>query len=223
MSGAKRITAGLVDYGAGNIASVARALTGLGYRCRISRDTETLGAADVMVLPGVGAFPAAMEALHKHRLVDFIQNQARRGQPIVGICLGMQLLADTSTEHRLTAGLALIPGAVVPLREAKWHIGWNSIEVLGNEPLLKPSDAKSLYFNHSYVFEAPAEYRIGVSRLDTPFTVAVRRGNIVGLQFHPEKSQLAGRELLKNVVEGLVSSPRRRKGDTPHGETAHST
>jgi imidazole glycerol-phosphate synthase subunit HisH len=211
----KRITAGLVDYGAGNIASVARALTGLGYRCRISRDMETLGAADVMVLPGVGAFPAAMDALHRHRLVDFIQNQARRGQPLVGICLGMQLLADTSSEHRLTAGLGLIPGAVVPLHRSRgtheipgqprWHIGWNSIEVLADEPLLKPSDSKSLYFNHSYVFEAPAEYRVGVSRLDTPFTVAVRRGNIVGLQFHPEKSQLAGRELLKNVIEGLVS------------------
>lgn len=214
----KRITAGLVDYGAGNIASVARALTGLGYRCRISRDIETLSAADVMVLPGVGAFPAAMEALHTHGLVDFIQNQARRGQPLVGICLGMQLLADTSSEHRLTAGLGLIPGAVVPLHgaagvadtqgsAARWHIGWNSIEVLGDEPLLKPSDSKSLYFNHSYVFDAPAEYRVGVSRLDTPFTVAVRRGNIVGLQFHPEKSQLAGRELLRNVIEGLVSPP----------------
>lgn len=204
MSSHRRITAGLVDYGAGNIASVARALTGLGYRCRTSRDMETLGAADVMVLPGVGAFPAAMEALHRHRLVDFIQNQARRGQPVIGICLGMQLLADTSSEHRLTAGLGLIPGAVVPLGDARWHIGWNTIEVLGDEPLLKPSDAKSLYFNHSYVFEAPVEYRVGVSRLDSPFTVAVRRGNIVGLQFHPEKSQVAGRELLKNVIEGLV-------------------
>jgi imidazole glycerol-phosphate synthase subunit HisH len=204
MSGSKRITAGLVDYGAGNIASVSRALTGLGYRCRVTRDMETLAAADVMVLPGVGAFPAAMAALHQHRLVDFIQNQARRGQPMIGICLGMQLLAETSSEHRLTAGLGLIPGQVVPLGEARWHIGWNTIEVLGDEPLLKPSDAKSLYFNHSYVFEAPAEYRVGVSRLESPFTVAVRRGNIVGLQFHPEKSQIAGRELLKNVIEGLV-------------------
>lgn len=201
------VTVGVVDYGAGNIASVARAFTGLGYRCRVGRDTETLAAADVMVLPGVGAFPAAMEALHRHRLVEFIQAQARRGQPLVGICLGMQLLAQSSTEHRLTAGLGLIPGQVVPMESQRWHIGWNSIEVLGEEPLLQPSDGQSLYFNHSFHFRAPAEYSACVSRLEPAapsFTAAVRRGNVVGLQFHPEKSQVAGRMLLRNVIEGLL-------------------
>ena len=205
----RRITAGLVNYGAGNLASVARALTSLGYRCRASRDPETLGAADVLVLPGVGAFPAAMEALHKHRLVEFIQAQARRGQPIVGICLGMQLLAHSSSELRYTTGLGLIPGQVQPLHAARWHIGWNSLEVLDGEPLLRASDGQSVYYNHSYVFHAPAEYSVAVSRLnDAPgeaFTVAVRRQQIVGLQFHPEKSQLAGRELLRNVIEGLLT------------------
>ena len=204
----RRLTAGLVDYGAGNLASVARALTGLGYRCRISRDRETLGAADVLVLPGVGAFPAAMAALHQHRLVDFIQNQARRSQPIVGICLGMQLLAHSSSEQCFTTGLGLIPGQVQPLQRAGWHIGWNSVEVVGDDPLLRPSDGQSLYFNHSYVFHAPPEYSVAVSRLndslDDAFTVAVRRHHIVGLQFHPEKSQIAGREMLKNVIEGLL-------------------
>jgi len=176
----RRITVGVVDYGASNLASVARSLAGLGYRCRSSSDPETLGAADVMVLPGVGAFPAAMQALHKHRLVEFIQAQARRGQPIVGICLGMQLLAHSSSELRFTTGLGLIPGQVQPLQAAKWHIGWNSLEVLDSEPLR--------------VNDSP----------DQAFTVAVRRQQIVGLQFHPEKSQLAGRELLKNVIEGLL-------------------
>ena len=205
----RRVTAGLVDYGAGNLASVARALTGLGYRCRSSRDPETLGATDVLVLPGVGAFPAAMEALHRHRLVEFIQAQARRGQPIVGICLGMQLLAHSSSELRYTTGLGLIPGQVQPMPAARWHIGWNSLEVLDGEPLLRASDGQSVYYNHRYVFHAPAEYGVAVSRLnDVPgeaFTVAVRRQQIVGLQFHPEKSQLAGRELLKNVIEGLLT------------------
>jgi imidazole glycerol phosphate synthase glutamine amidotransferase subunit len=204
----RRITVGVVDYGASNLASVARSLTGLGYRCRSSRDPETLGAADVLVLPGVGAFPAAMEALHKHRLVEFIQSQARRGQPIVGICLGMQLLAHSSSELRYTTGLGLIPGQVQPLQAAKWHIGWNSLEVLDQEPLLRESDGQSVFFNHSYAFHAPAEYCVAVSRvndaMDEAFTVAVRRQQIVGLQFHPEKSQLAGRALLKNVIEGLL-------------------
>ena len=209
MTTRRRITAGLVDYGAGNLASVARALTGLGYRCRASRDIETLGAADVLVLPGVGAFPAAMAALHRHRLVDFIQGQARCGQPIVGICLGMQLLAHGSSEQGLTTGLGLIPGQVQALQAARWHIGWNHVEVTTADPLLRPSDGQSMYFNHSFVFHAPPEYTVAVSRVDDApdraFAVAVRRHHIVGLQFHPEKSQAAGRALLKNVIEGLLS------------------
>jgi glutamine amidotransferase len=208
MTQRRRITAGLVDYGAGNLASVARALTGLGYRCHTSRDVDTLSATDLLILPGVGAYPAAMAALHQYRLVDFIQNQARRGQPIVGICLGMQLLANCSSEQGFTTGLSLIPGQVQPLRAARWHIGWNSMEVSGNDPLLRPSDGQSLYFNHSFVFHAPAEYIVAVSRVDDApdqaFAAVVRRQQIVGLQFHPEKSQLAGRELLKNVIEGLL-------------------
>lgn len=198
----KRTTVAVVDYGAGNVASVARTLGTLNYRCRVTRDPETLAAADLVVLPGVGAFPAAMEQLHQLRLVDFIQAQARRGQPLVGICLGMQLLADTSSEHRLTAGLGLVPGRVEALPHG--HIGWNTLEVMDRDPLLEPSDRKWLYFNHSYAFDAPPEYRVGLSRCRQPFTAAVRRGRIVGLQFHPEKSQAAGRELLRNVIEGLV-------------------
>lgn len=198
----RRLTAAVVDYGAGNVASVARTLQGLNYRCRVTRDPETLAAADVMVLPGVGAFPAAMESLHRFRLVDFIQGQARRGQPLVGICLGMQLLADSSSEYRVTAGLGLVPGRVLPLPEGG-HIGWNTLDVVGREPLLEPSDRQWLYFNHSYAFDAPAEYTVGLARREQAFAAAVRRGRIVGLQFHPEKSQVAGRELLKNVIEGL--------------------
>lgn len=204
----RRVTAALVDYGAGNLASVARALTGLGYRCRSSRDPETLARADVLVLPGVGAFPAAMAALHAHHLVDFLGERARAGQPIVGICLGMQLLADSSTEHGLTAGLGLVPGMVRPLPRSRWHIGWNNMDVLGDDPLLRPSDGQALYFNHAYAFSAPGPYTVAVSRLDDaldePITVAVHRHNIVGLQFHPEKSQAAGQQLLHNVIEGLL-------------------
>jgi imidazole glycerol-phosphate synthase subunit HisH len=204
----RRITAALVDYGAGNLASVARAFTGLGYRCRSSRDPDVLASADVLVLPGVGAFPAAMAALHANHLVDFLGERARAGQPIIGICLGMQLLADSSSEHGLTAGLGLVPGHVRPLPQARWHIGWNSVDVLGDDPLLRPSDGESLYFNHAYAFSAPGPYTVAVSRLDDalddPVTVAVHRHNIVGLQFHPEKSQGAGHALLRNVVEGLL-------------------
>jgi glutamine amidotransferase len=198
-----RRTIGIVDYGMNNLASVWRALHGLGYRCRVSDDIEALSEADLLLLPGVGAFPAAMAALRERGLVDYLQTQGRLGRPLIGICLGMQLMADVSTEHKLTAGLGLIPGRVDAFDHGRWHIGWNSMEVVRDDELIKPSDGQSFYFNHSYVFHAPTEYQIGVARLDDTIATVVRRDNIVGLQFHPEKSQHAGRQLLRNVIEGL--------------------
>lgn len=199
-----RKTIGIVDYDVGNHTSVQRAFQALDYRCRTSRDPEVLAKSDLIVLPGVGAYPAAMSALHACGLIEFLREQGRSGQPMIGLCLGMQLLADESLEHGVTAGLGLIPGRVVPLEHARWHIGWNTIEVVNDDDLLLPSDGESVYFNHSYVFQAPWEYQVCVSRLDRPFAVGVRRGNVVGLQFHPEKSQSAGRSMLKNLVEGLI-------------------
>ena len=156
------------------------------------------------MLPGVGAYPAAMRALHACGLVEFLRERAHDGQPLLGLCLGMQLLADKSLEHGVTAGIGLIPGQVVPLKSARWHIGWNTIEVVNGDKLFMPSDGEFMYFNHSYVFEAPSEYQVCVARLNLPFPVGVRRSNVVGLQFHPEKSQRAGLTLLKNLVEGLT-------------------
>lgn len=198
-----RRTVGIVDYGVGNHASVWRALHTLELRCRVSSEPEVLSSTDVLLLPGVGAFPAAMAALHRTGLAQYLQDQARAGKPIVGICLGMQLLADTSCEFQVTAGLGLIPGEVTPLPNARWHIGWNTIEVLQGQPWLQPSDGHSMYFNHSFVFQPPSEYQAAVARLNSPFTVAVRRDHIVGLQFHPEKSQIAGRQLLRDIIQGL--------------------
>lgn len=209
MTAPRRITTALVDYGAGNLASVSQTLGHLGYRCRTSRDPAVLAAADLLVLPGVGAFPPAMAALQASGLADFLRQRAAAGQPIVGICLGMQLLADSSTEHGLTAGLGLVPGQVRPLPQARWYIGWNSVEVVGDDPLLAPSDGESLYFNHAYAYSDPGPDTVAVARLDdgaeAAIPAAVHRGNVVGLQFHPEKSQAAGRTLLRNVIEGLLS------------------
>lgn len=199
-----RKTIGIVDYGVGNQASVWRALHRLGYRCRVSSEPKALDQTDVLFLPGVGAFPTAMEQLHRHDLVEYLQHEAIRGKPFVGLCLGMQLLAEQSHEHGLTAGLGLIPGEVKPFPGGSWHIGWNAIEHLGEDPLFAQCDGMAMYFNHSFVFSAPQEYRIYSARTDgDPFPVGVRRGNLVGLQFHPEKSQDAGRALLRAVVEGL--------------------
>lgn len=199
-----RKTIGIVDYGVGNHTSVQRTFQALDYRCRTSYDPEVLIESDLIVLPGVGAYPTAMAALHTRGLVEFLRERAFGGHPMIGLCLGMQLLADESLEHGTTAGLGLIPGRVIPLSPVHWHIGWNTIEVINEDELLLPSDGASLYFNHSYIFNAPREYQVCLARLGKPFPVGVRRGNVVGLQFHPEKSQLAGRILLRNVVEGLT-------------------
>lgn len=201
-----RITVGIVDYGLGNHASVLNSLRSLGYRCFVSEDVEVLNQADMLLLPGVGAFPAAMTALHMRGLDVYLQGQARERRPIMGICLGMQLMAEASYEHSLTAGLGLIPGEVVSLSsigQLQWHIGWNTLELIKDDPLLALSDGQSFYFNHSYVYQGPPEYQVCVVRQSSAFPVVIRKGKVLGLQFHPEKSQGPGHQLLKNVIEGL--------------------
>ncbi len=199
----RRIKIGIVDYGVGNHASVWYSLQKLGYRCSVSEETEVLRNTDLLILPGVGAFPTAMTALHDRGLVDFLQQQAREEQPILGICLGMQLLVEASYENHLTAGIGLIPGKVVPLGLSQWHIGWNTLELIQKDPIMALSNGKSFYFNHSYVYQGPSEYQICIARQKKMIPAVIRMGKVLGMQFHPEKSQEAGRQLLKNVIEGL--------------------
>jgi imidazole glycerol-phosphate synthase subunit HisH len=201
-----QVMVGVVDYGVGNHASVVHSLRDMGYRVRISADPQVLDASDVLILPGVGAFPTAMQALHEHGLVSYLQQQARDQQPIIGICLGMQLLASFSHEIQYTAGLDIIPGTIVPLEEEKWHIGWNTLESLGAESLFQASDGESFYFNHSFCYQGPAEYHATVSRHGQSFVSAIRRGNVIGVQFHPEKSQTSGRKLLSNLISGVTNA-----------------
>lgn len=200
----KHSTVGIIDYGIGNHASVAHSLRDIGFRVRVSADMEVLNEVDILLLPGVGAYPSAMRALHERGLVHYLQDQAREQRPIIGICLGMQLLASASHELHYTVGLDLIPGEVVPLTEPKWHIGWNTIECVQDDPLFGPSDGQAFYFNHSFMYQGPAEYQVCVSRHPTPIPSVIRRGNIIGLQFHPEKSQAAGKALLKNIISRLA-------------------
>lgn len=199
-----RKTIGIVDYGVGNHASVQRAFQALGYSCRLSNEKDFLASVDVMVLPGVGAFPAAMKALHALDMVDFIRDQASKRKAIIGLCLGMQLLAENSLEHESTEGLGLIPGIVQPLPHSACHVGWNALKILHHDPLLEPSNRMSVYFNHAYVFETSEIYQAAHVSLDGySYTAAVRKANVCGLQFHPEKSQTVGKQLLNRLVEGL--------------------
>lgn len=199
-----RKTVCVVDYGVGNHTSVFRTFQSLGHCCRLTNDRNVLASADVLILPGVGAFPPAMSALREHGLDEYLCELVSKGKPLIGLCLGMQLLADESLEHGHTAGLGLIPGTVRPLKGMDWHIGWNSLGVVQQDSLMTPSDGESFYFNHSHVFEVPPRFQVAVSSMQgATFTVGVRCANVVGLQFHPEKSQEAGRQLLRRLVEGL--------------------
>jgi len=198
-----RLTVGIVDYGVGNHTSVLRCVRQLGFRARISPQPDELDQADVLLLPGVGAFPTAMNRLHASGLVGYLQQAAQLGRPLIGICLGMQLLAENSTELGFTPGLGLIPGAVEAIGEPRWHIGWNSLEVAEGQTLLHASDGEVMYFNHSYAFQGPEAFVAAWSRVregSEPLVAAIQRGSVWGLQFHPEKSQAPGLELLDRLI-----------------------
>lgn len=201
-----KITVGIVDYGVGNHSSVRQTLSDLEMRCRISDEPAVLDACSVLLLPGVGAFRPAIEALRARALDRYLHQQAQRGRPLLGVCLGMQLLAQSSQEDGFTEGLGLVPGEVVGLAEPHWHIGWNSIRVVQADPLFRDSEGESFYFNHSYAYRGPSEFQVCRTRAAEDFVSAIRKGRIVGVQFHPEKSQAAGRALLRQLICGLLDA-----------------
>ncbi len=200
----KNITIGVVDYGMGNLASVVQSLWSLGVRVRIGGTPEELNGAHLLLLPGVGAFPAAMEVLHRRGLASYLKESAVNGLPLIGICLGMQILMSGSHEYGYTEGLGLIPGEAVPFDQQSAHIGWNTIEVTQQELSWAASDGKDFYFNHSYYLKVPEEYQVAITRHRSTFTSVLQRGKVVGLQFHPEKSQSAGKILMKNLINELT-------------------
>jgi imidazole glycerol-phosphate synthase subunit HisH len=201
-----KITVGIVDYGVGNHASVRHALNDLGWRCRTSDEPAVLDGCDLLLLPGVGAFRPAIDAIRARFLDRYLIEQAERNRPLLGICLGMQLLAQASHEDGFTHGLGLIPGEVAGLPPPHWHIGWNTIEQVHADPLFKASDGQVFYFNHSYAYRGPIEFQICRSVAGEEFASAIRRDRIVGVQFHPEKSQAAGRALLRQLIGGLCDA-----------------
>jgi glutamine amidotransferase len=198
----------VIDYGMGNLASVCRALEECGADVSLSKDPESLNAADKIVLPGVGSFAVGMKNLNAAgwpaRIREAITNPTTT---FLGICLGMQLLAAKGHEHGLTDGLGLIAGEVVRLNEANGeripHVGWNEIDVSRPGPLFRDIPEKTdFYFVHSFHLQAAtADDVAAVTPYCGGFTSAVRRGNVWGTQFHPEKSSHAGFQLLRNFLE----------------------
>jgi imidazole glycerol-phosphate synthase subunit HisH len=194
----------IADYGMGNKRSVEKALEHVGARPRITADHGQLRAADAIVLPGVGAFPEAMRRLQAAGLDDVVRERAAAGVPLLGICLGMQLLFDSSTEHEGAVGLGLLPGDVTALHAPKLpHIGWNEVTFARESPLVEGLGERAAFYHvHSFVCR-PADEAEVVGRGDygEPFVSIVERGNVMGAQFHPEKSSRDGLALLRNFAK----------------------
>jgi len=203
------MTVVIVDYGMGNLASVQRALEECGAAAEVSDDPATLAQASHVVLPGVGAFGDAMARLATGGWIAPLRQLAADGIPLLGICLGMQLLADYGEEGGAHDGLGLIPGRVVRLhpgdaRERVPHVGWNEVSAQRADPLLESIAPRTdFYFVHSYHFVAvKAEHAVAHTPYCGEFVSVVRAGSVMGTQFHPEKSSRAGFRLLRNFLAG---------------------
>jgi glutamine amidotransferase len=197
----------IIDYGMGNLQSVRNALTQIGYHSEISSDPDSFLESDALILPGVGAFGEAMSNLNKLQITEPLKSAVMKGhKPILGICLGMQLLAETSEEQGEHQGLSLIPGvvrkipALPPIRLP--HIGWNELSVQKKNPLFSDIQEESaFYFVHSFQFICESKYIAATTEYGSIITAAVQSNNIFGTQFHPERSQSKGLQVLRNFVE----------------------
>ncbi len=199
---------GIIDYGMGNLHSVKNALDFIGAENFVSDDKEELSTADGLILPGVGAFPDAMDRLRETGLDIFIKEYVKT-RPLIGICLGMQLLFDKGYEFRECEGLSLIGGEVVKIEEEGLkvpHMGWNELKVVNPSPVsISLKDGAQVYFVHSYkaIVRDRADL-VAVTDYGHEITAMVAHGNVFGCQFHPEKSESVGLSILREFWELLL-------------------
>ena len=198
----------IVDYGVGNLFSLASSFAAIGAEVVVTGDAEVLEASDRILLPGVGAFGDAAEKLRATGLDKVLKSEAAKGKPIMGICLGMQLLFERGYEYGEHEGLGLIKGSVRPIRDVIPadlkipHIGWNALAKRGSHPLLRYVDeGECVYFVHSFHATDCEEAVIATAEYGADLTAAVASGNVMGCQFHPEKSGEVGLSILRAFCE----------------------
>jgi len=203
-----KIKIGIIDYNIGNWGSLRNALLKIGFGTIISQNHDELKKSDLLMLPGVGAFKPAINEIIKSGLDQLIYEMVKKDKPMIGICLGMQLLGRSSLENEYSKGLNLIPEDVIPIKKNSCHIGWNSIKISkGREPLFNPSNDLNFYFNHSYGYPPNLSSSVYETTFNKKtFTSIIKKGKIVGLQFHPEKSQKLGLKFLKELILNLCSN-----------------
>jgi imidazole glycerol-phosphate synthase subunit HisH len=201
----------IIDYGMGNLRSVEKALEHVGATATISHDAAEVRAADGVILPGVGAFPRAMERIRGRGIGELIAERRQVGVPILGICLGLQLLFDSTTELGGAKGLGLLPGAVGELEAGDLkvpHIGWSPVRWAKESRLAEGIETETpFYFVHSFAPRPQADDLLGSAAYGARFACAAERDNVFGVQFHPEKSSAAGLRLLSNFAGVCASVP----------------
>ena len=198
----------IIDYGVGNLFSLESSFAAIGAEVTVTADPAILRTADKLLLPGVGAFEDAAKKLRQSGLDNLIKELAHGGKPLLGICLGMQLLFDKSYEYGCHEGLGLIPGAVKPIadvipKELKIpHIGWNALHFQKVCPIFKETkDGDCVYFVHSFYATGCEEFTVANAEYGAALTAAVAKDNVYGCQFHPEKSGAVGLKILKAFAE----------------------
>ncbi|MDO4292561.1 MAG: imidazole glycerol phosphate synthase subunit HisH [Eubacteriales bacterium] len=201
---------GIIDYDAGNVKSVEKALAFLGEEAVLTRDPSVLLAADRVILPGVGSFGDAMEKLKRYGLVEVIRELNERNTPFLGICLGLQLLFESSQESPGVEGLSLLKGKIVRIPEGTGpdgfalkipHIGWNSLDFPKKGRLFEGLPRESyVYFVHSYYLRADEDIVTATAQYGVTIDASVEKGNLFACQFHPEKSSETGLHILRNFV-----------------------
>jgi imidazole glycerol-phosphate synthase subunit HisH len=197
----------IVDYGMGNLRSVTNAFRSLGAEITVTRDPGAIRNARAVVLPGVGAFGKCVENLKRFELFDLLKEQIAAGKPYLGICLGMQILLESSEEAPGVEGMGVIKGRVVRFRGAMKipHMGWNNVEVVQSGPIFDAIPTGSyFYFVHSYYPDPAEDVAATVTEYGARFVSSIRKDNVFASQFHPEKSQRIGLQLLKNFVNLCV-------------------
>ncbi|MFT8837948.1 imidazole glycerol phosphate synthase subunit HisH [Liquorilactobacillus satsumensis] len=200
----------IIDYDAGNTYNVQKAFDFLGVKTELTADPEKILASHGLILPGVGAFAPAMKTLQARGLDSVIKQAVAKGTPLLGICLGMQLLFESSSEYGQHAGLALIPGKVIALPAKKGfkipQMGWNQHELRQSDSVFAYVAQEYTYFVHSFYAQCPNEYLVSQVEYSAPVPAIVRNKNVYGFQFHPEKSGQVGIKLLRTFVEEVVEA-----------------
>lgn len=198
----------IIDYGVGNLFSLQSSLKFIGAEAKVTNNIEEIKAADRIILPGVGAFEDAVRKLRESGMEKVVLEEAASGKPLLGICLGMQMLLEKNYEYGEHEGLGLIPGTVKPIADVIPeglkipHIGWNALKFRGENPIFKYiSEGDCVYFVHSFYAADCEESVIATAEYGADLTAAVARGNVYGCQFHPEKSGKVGLAILKAFAD----------------------